>query len=117
MYSPSQAIADKEATKVATNLRARLEPIENTFRSISSWLSDQLLECNHQIPALKLRTCFESLPDEILAHVLEFVVVRHCEDTRRNDKLKTIAESAITAVKLSHVCARFRRLVTSSSTF
>ncbi len=103
-------------------MKGVLESAKFALTGVETWFSKQLDACERQIRSLELRSGIGSLPDEILADVLEFVVQIPDEggDQTGSDDIdsnvdyytyRTIVIEARVATRLSQVCRRFRNLV------
>lgn len=88
----------------------------NGLSKIERLVSRQLKKCENNIKAFENRAGFFILPDEILSTVLEYAALM--DYATRKEKPKEEHGTVITvkaATRLSHVCRRFRHLITHSS--
>ncbi|KLO14096.1 hypothetical protein SCHPADRAFT_939868 [Schizopora paradoxa] len=107
-----QAKLDVDAITRTTAVREAFLPAEDATYEAWRWISRQFADCNSQIRSLRLRSGLLALPDEILSLVLHFASQQEDDDPGVAAK-KTINE----AIKLSHVCSRFRGLIISAAEF
>ncbi|KLO14064.1 hypothetical protein SCHPADRAFT_903597 [Schizopora paradoxa] len=101
-----------------------LESAKFALEDVHAWISSQLHDCTLQIEAFELRSGFASFPDEILFRVLEFAAEEDVDtgnsspildDNEINFDYDAMCASIKNAFRLSHVCRRFR-IVLSFST-
>ncbi len=86
-----------------------LGPAREASHNVWLWISEQAAACEFQISALKLRSGFPALPDEVLSDVLEFASYQH-----DNDEEIAVKSPVNAATTLSHICSRFRTLIMST---
>ncbi len=86
-----------------------LGPAREASHNVWLWISEQAAACEFQISALKLRSGFPALPDEVLSDVLEFASYQN-----DNDEEIAVKSPVNAATTLSHICSRFRTLIMST---
>ncbi len=86
-----------------------LRPAQEAASQVWLWISGQIMACEEHVRVLKIRSRFLAFPDEILSDVLEFAAYQ-----QDRDEQKAMVSTINAAITLSHVCSRFRRLITSS---
>lgn len=117
-YNPSQVSADRAVLEQAVQAKTVLKPAADALYKIWEHISRQLEICESKVEAFDLRRGFFALPDEILSTVLEYAAQPGGEDDYeedyKDDEDKLVIRVVKSATKLSHVCKRFRGLITRS---
>ncbi len=81
-----------------------IRPAREASHDVWLCISEQVAAYESQIDALKLRSGFLALPDEVLSEVLKFA-------SYQKNAIKSTVNAA---TRLSHVCSRFRTLIISA---
>ncbi|KLO14074.1 hypothetical protein SCHPADRAFT_939851 [Schizopora paradoxa] len=122
-HNSKQGREDASAFQKAKIGKQTLESAKNALEDVLGWITSQLQDCTHQIEAFQLRSIFAAFPDEILFRVLEFAAEEDIEngdsrpllgDDEINLNYDAMCTSAQNAFKLSHVCRRFRNVLSTS---
>ncbi len=96
-----------------------LKAAADALYKIWEHVSRQLETCEGNVEAYGLRGGFFTLPDEILATVLEYAALEgprpKWDATFEDEAEKNIVSTVKSAAQLSHVCKRFRDLIIHSS--
>lgn len=111
-----------DALRQAMLIKRDLEFAQSTLGDVLNWISSQLHDCERQIESLKLNPGFPKLPDDILFLVLESAAeetsgprfTSHYVDTGFDHDAFKLYKSVQNAFRLSHVCRRFRNVLSSS---
>ncbi len=111
LYNPVQAHEDAKAAERIGDVMDTLKLAAVGFHRIQDCISRQVKACGLGTRALRLRGGLSSLPDEVLAIVLQYAT------TAPFDMYEGISATLFTraAMKLSHVCQRFRYLMVGIS--
>ncbi len=110
IHNTFQTETDKCPLDCAIAAREVLKPTADALYRIWELVSSQLRTCEHDIEVYRNRGYLFSLPDEILSMVLDYAAL-HLVLGEKNEIISTVKA----AIKLSHVCKRFRDLITHSS--
>ncbi len=81
---------------------------------IHDCIQQQVTTCEAQVDSLRIRAGFLSLPDEILANVLELAAHKSAFDYDRQDGGSFASRTITMARSLSCVCKRFQTLILGS---
>ncbi len=96
-----------------------LKAAADALYKIWEHVSRQLETCEGNVEAYGLRGGFFTLPDEILATVLEYAALEgprpKWDATFEDEAEKNIVSTVKSAAQLFHVCKRFRDLIIHSS--
>ncbi len=108
LYNPVQAKKDTKAAERIADVMDTLKLAADGFHRIQDCISRQVEACDTQVRALRLRGGLSSLPDEILAIVLEYATTTPFDIYEEGNSAILFTRAAIT---LSHICQRFRFLM------
>ncbi len=86
---------DKKGMRRAMETLSEIKSVNKELQKLSKCMKFIVVEAERRYKAMQLRNGFESLPNEILSHILRFA-------SQRDDR------TSLSAVILSHVCRRFR---------
>ncbi len=111
LYERKASQTSEDVTR-AVEVGDVLNLASHALRQILECISFQAATCANYIKTLRLRKDLSSLPDEVLAAVLEHSAYTH--DIFGNEELAAIRTVKV-ATALSHTCQRFRRLGRSHS--
>lgn len=90
-------------------MKAILEPSHHVLQLLSHGVASKLRDCQKRISSIYSRVAFHSLPEEILASILEYATYHPVAERGWDcEKARSIIASVKAAIKLSSVCSHFR---------
>ncbi|KLO13168.1 hypothetical protein SCHPADRAFT_997598 [Schizopora paradoxa] len=105
-----ESFEDRNAVWLAKRSCEALEAAAKLAQRLSLIIGGQAKRVRRQVEALQLQYGISSLPDDILSDIL--VLVTECEDRYDDMSLTERHQERLqTAMKLLHVCSRFRLLL------